>query len=39
MNMESYESEQVVRGHHVCKSVWTPFIGGEEFPWVQVAST
>ena len=28
-SMESYESEQVVRGHHVYKSVWTPFIGEE----------
>jgi len=36
LNMESYESEQVVCAHHVYKSVWTLFIG-EEFPWVQVA--
>jgi len=35
-NMESDESEQVVRGHHVYKSLWAPFIG-EEFPWVKVA--
>jgi len=33
--MESYESEQIVCGHHVYKNVWTPFIG--EFSWVQVA--
>jgi len=27
--VESYESEQVVCGHHVYKSIWTPFIGEE----------
>jgi len=27
--MESYESEQVVCGHRVYKSIWTPFIGEE----------
>jgi len=27
--METFESEQVARGHHVYKAVWTPFIGEE----------
>ena len=27
--METYESEQVIRGHHIYQSVWTPFIGEE----------
>ena len=26
---DSYEKTSVIRGHHIYKSVWTPFIGEE----------
>ena len=36
--MEAFESEQqVVRGHHIYKDIWTPFVG-EELVCLQESS-